>query len=219
MDLVFPPRCASCDRLGEWLCASCAAQIVRLPDPICRRCGLPARLPLCWRCRGSRSSLDGIRAFGYLDGTLRAAVHGLKYRGRRGATRPLARLLNQIATQESLPHDLVVPVPLHPDRLAERGFNQAELLAEEVALLTGRPIGRAALSRVRATPPQVHSGIAERRRNVLGAFRASEEAVEGREVLLIDDVATTGATLESCARALRAVGAASVWGLVLARER
>ncbi|MFQ5946192.1 MAG: ComF family protein [Anaerolineae bacterium] len=219
MDLVFPPRCASCDRLGEWLCDPCAAQMRRLPQPICRQCGLPARPPLCWRCRGSRSSLDGIRAFGYLEGTLRAAVHGLKYRGRRGSADALAGLLVQVLSREPLPHDLIVPVPLHSDRKGERGFNQAELLADALALSTGRPVGREALFRVRDTLPQVRLGIAERRRNVRGAFRASARAVAGRMVLLVDDVATTGATLEACARALRADGAASVWGLVLARER
>lgn len=217
VDLVFPPRCASCDRLGEWLCGECASRIQRLPRPICRRCGLPSREPLCWRCRATSSSLEGIRAFGYLEGTLRAAVHGLKYRRRRGAADALGALLVQVVSEESPPYDVIVPVPLFHARRRERGFNQSELLAERMAALTGRPMAPAALARVRDTPPQVRLGIAERRRNMRGAFQAA--AVEGRRILLVDDVSTTGATLESCARALLDAGAASVWGVVLARER
>ena len=120
---------------------------------------------------------------------------------------------------EELPVDLVVPVPLFGRRQRLRGYNQSALLARELARLDGLPLAVRALSRRRDTPPQARSVDAEtRRRNVAGAFAADRRQVEGRRVLLVDDVMTTGATLDACAQALRQGGAASVWALTFARE-
>jgi ComF family protein len=118
-----------------------------------------------------------------------------------------------------LPADVIVPVPLHPDREAERGYNQAGLLARALAEQVGLPIREDGLMRVRATSPQVTLNAKERQSNVAGAFRVGKGHIAGKRVLLIDDVCTTGATIEACAQALKAEGAQSAWGLTVARGR
>jgi ComF family protein len=121
--------------------------------------------------------------------------------------------------ETKLSADLVIPVPLHPSRQRERGFNQAGLLASVLAERAGLPLNDVQLSRTRATPPQVGLGAEERKANVQDAFTWRGSGLEGLRILLIDDVCTTGATLEACAVALAAGGAKSVWALTLARPR
>jgi ComF family protein len=171
---------------------------------------------LCQVCRASRPVVDGIRSVAYFEGPLRQAVHDFKYRGVRALAQPLAGLLVEYQRTQHLPADVVVPVPLHPQREAERGYNQAALLAEVLGDALGLPVALHLLERVRPTPPQVGLNAAERRSNVHAAFRATREAA-ARRVLLVDDVCTTGATLNACGAALKAQGARSVWGLTLAR--
>ena len=118
-----------------------------------------------------------------------------------------------------LPADVVVPVPLHPKRLRERGYNQSELLARELGALVKLPVIAGELVRRRYTPPQARTAsVAEREANMVDAFACLGNSMEGRQVMIIDDVSTSAATLDSCAAALKSAGAASVWGLVLARE-
>ena len=120
--------------------------------------------------------------------------------------------------ENPLPAELLVSVPLHMDRLRERGYNQAALLTRELSERSGLPVEEGSLVRIRETTPQVALKAAERRKNVRGAFRGQGEKLRDRQVLLIDDACTTGATLEACAEALREKGTRSVWALVLARE-
>jgi ComF family protein len=153
-----------------------------------------------------------------MSGPIREGVHLLKYQGVRAAAPELARLLAQYLAAHPMPADLISPVPLHPRRLRARGYNQSTLLARELAKLSGLPLHERMLARTRDTPPQVEAPSREERRaNVDGGFEATADAA-GRAVVLVDDVATTGSTLSACAAALKAAGAASVWGLVLARE-
>jgi ComF family protein len=162
--------------------------------------------------------LVAVRSAGLLRGPLRRAVHRLKYRSRRAAAGALADLLRFPVTQLGplAPELVVIPVPLHGERLRERGFNQAEALAAPLADALGRPL-RAAVLRVRATPTQVGLSRAQRRANVRGAFAASE-TLAGQAVLLVDDVTTTGSTLGSAAAACLAAGAVTVYAVTLARE-
>jgi ComF family protein len=222
LDLVFPPRCASCRQPGAWLCAACRAQITLIQSPICPRCGRPLASPsasLCPVCCHAPPALDGIRAVAFFEGPLRLAIHHFKYRNGQPLATPLGQLLADYLTRHHLPADVIVAVPLHPTRLRERGYNQSALLARQLSQATGLPVVEGCLRRVRVTVPQIDLTAAQRRENVTGAFDCADDRLAGQRVLLIDDVYTTGATLEACAAAVRAHGARSVWALALAHGR
>jgi ComF family protein len=220
LNLLFPPRCVTCDQSDSWLCSACQDRIEFIRPPICPRCGQPTAMPrLCPSCQEAPLQIDGIRAVGYLEGTLRTAIHRFKYSNMRSLADPLGQLMAQYVMQNQLPIDVIVPVPLHPQRLRKRGYNQAALLAREIAKTVGLPLSEDALSRVKSTIPQVGLTARERRDNVRGAFHCSDTGLKEQRILLVDDVCTTGATLEACSLALRERGVGVVWGLVLARER
>jgi ComF family protein len=203
LDLLYPPRCTVCREPGpEGFCAACRATILPSEPPLTRR-----------------SALAGRACVGAYAGPLRDAVACLKYHDRRSLARDLGLLLAASLEEQReawLP-DALVPVPIHPRRRRERGYNQAELLAAALSQLTGLPV-RDALERVSDTPPQVALGREQRWNNVRGAFAPRAGAAPGRRPVLIDDVQTTGATLEEAARALRTAGAHTVYALTLCWE-
>lgn len=219
LDLVYPPHCVACGRMGAWLCGPCLAAYPAYRPPWCARCGqsLP-NAGLCRACRTSASTLGGVRSVGPHVGVLREAVHALKYEGVRVLAEPLAALMAGAWTLASPPMDVIVPVPLHPARVRRRGYNQAVVLARALAPRLGLPLGEGWLVRERDTRSQVGLTRAERWANVNGAFRACD-AVAGRRVLLVDDVFTSGATLRAAATTLRAAGAGDVWALTLTRAQ
>jgi ComF family protein len=160
------------------------------------------------------NGFDSASSYGFYEGSLRKLIHLYKYAGVHTLARPLGNyLLAALPRQERM--DVIVPVPMHWRRKWSRGFNQSELLAREVSRRTGVPLAPA-LRRAKTTPPQAGLSDHERRRNVTGAFR-STQALEGRHVLLVDDVMTTGATVSACAAVLKRCGAARVTVLTLAR--
>jgi ComF family protein len=225
--LVFPERCPACDALVRdlGLCASCA-QALYPTEPACPRCALPGQaVVLCARCRLGPPPFERVHAPYRYGGELANAICRWKWGARGGAGRPeLARPLGQLLapTLAALAPevDVLVPVPLHRGRLAERGFSQAVLLAASARRLGRVPVTLepALLERTRATAVQTGLGRRARLGNVAGAFRAPRpERVRGRRVALIDDVVTTGATAAACARALRQAGAAAVHVVALAR--
>jgi ComF family protein len=186
---------------------------------VCRSCW-EAILPVDHLDFGEHSSLSKLISVGSYDGTLRDIVHALKYQGRRSIAVALARLMRITARDLLATADCVVPVPLHWRREYARGFNQAR----EIARHLGLPVVDA-LTRSRATTPQVTLSADERHANVAGAFAVrrvtllrAAPRLEGCRAVLIDDVATTGATLEACARMLKAAGAAEIYGLTAARK-
>lgn len=226
LTVVFPSACAGCGRpLSQPtrgpLCATCWDAVPRHETPTCR-CGLPLPpgRPTCGRCRRGRQPLAASASLGPYEGALRIAIHELKYRGRRRVAGRLAEALLEARSARALVEgsDVLVPVPLHPRRLRERGFNQASLLARELGRRTGRPCGERALVRRKDTTPQAGLSAAARRRNVAGAFVVRQRSlVAGRVVTVVDDVFTTGATAYACARALREAGAREVRLLSIAR--
>jgi ComF family protein len=172
---------------------------------------------LCAACRRQASYLVGVRSVGYYATPLREAIHALKYSLVRVLAEPLGALLATTLAQCSLPVNVVVPVPLHRSRQRYRGFNQADLLARALGQRAGLPVVADCLARCRATRSQVGLNASERRANVQDAFVCAGARLRGARVLLLDDVLTTGATLESAAQALLNGGAAGVWALTLAR--
>ena len=218
VDLFFPPRCGGCDSLGWLWCEACQASVCYLSPPTCVRCSKPGvHSDVCADCRASPPTIDSIRCMAVFDGRIRRAIHTFKYRRVAALGEPLGDALARFWLQSPQPARLIVPVPLHPRRQRERGYNQAELLARRIARAAGLPVRPAALRRVRATAVQMTLTAAERQANVAGAFQGDAAVVRGADVLLIDDVCTTGATLDACATALKAAGAAAVYGLTLAR--
>ena len=150
---------------------------------------------------------------------MQQAIYKLKYGNIRALVQPLAGLLRDYLLTYPVSGKILVPVPLHPKRLRERGYNQSRLLARELGNLIGLPVIDDCLLRLRYTSPQVKtSTVAERQKNVVGAFTCRGDRLRDKQVLLIDDVSTSGATLDACATALKTAGAVSVWGLTLARE-
>ncbi len=218
LDLLFPPRCTACGTPGMWLCPTCRARVRWLAPPICRHCGEPL-LPdgRCPRRRHHLEQLSRLRSAAWHTGPLRTAIHRYKYQGRRILAGPLGAILLEAWRRDPPPADLLLPVPLHAQRLRERGFNQAALLVRELARETGIAADERSLRRVRPTRPQVGLSVDERLANVEGAFAYAGPPLEGRAVCLIDDICTTGATLQACAAALREHGARTIWAYTVAR--
>lgn len=221
LTLVFPRRCLACGSGGDFLCASCRSSLPHILPPVCDRCGAPGEPGAsCIHCQKLSPALWGVRSLLSFEGLGRQIVHELKYHNFKALAGPLGELLADYFLANRLAADVLVPVPLHPSRLRERGYNQSALLAREMGRRLSIPVLEKGLTRVRHTQPQAKAADAlQRRHNVRGAFGCREKTFVGKRVLLIDDVCTTGATLEACAVALQAAGAVSVWGLTLARER
>lgn len=202
LDLLLPRQCLGCGANGTYLCERCADQAER-PQP---------ELP------PESGPLAGVLAPFAYRGVGREAVRRLKYRGARALAPDMARPMTRELALAAAPPFALVPAPLHPKRLRERGYNQAELLAREVARALDAPLLRGAIKRAKDTPPQVSmANLAERLENVRGAF-APAQSVDGGTVIVVDDVATTGATLTAAAQALRDAGASRVYGLAFARD-
>jgi ComF family protein len=227
LTVILAPGCAACGALLTQptrgpVCADCWRSILPLTPPLCVRCGDP--LPTwrttdtaaqeCPRCRRGHPAIDRAQAIGEYDGPLRAIIHALKYEGRRSLARPLGALMRQRGGGMLAGAACAIPVPLHASRRRHRGFNQAADLARHVGL----PVC-AALVRRRATATQTGLAAAQRHRNVRDAFAPTRtgRGLRGAIVVLIDDVSTTGATLDACARVLKDVGVAEVRALTAAR--
>ena len=206
--------------MGDFLCSSCYQKLPRILPPFCRKCGKPESSGgLCPTCWGWQTEIDGIRSPFRFDGAVRRAVHELKYHNLKAISGCLAELLVAYLQANSVTGEILVPVPLHPRRLRQRGYNQSSLLARELGKLTTLPVIEDCLFRSKDSLPQAKTATVEdRRSNVANAFACRDQRLSGRHVLLVDDVCTSGATLEACAAALKATGAISVWGLTLARE-
>lgn len=223
-ELFYPLRCAACQRVGVAFCSRCLATIRPLVAHHCPRCDRPLEPSTsllnqpdgCPHCQSQFPSLNGLRVFAAYASPLKEAIHALKYGAFEAVAEPLGQKLAETWRERGITIDGVLPVPLHPERVQERGYNQSELLANALCNRLHLPLHQNLLQRMRPTRPQVGLNHAERLQNVVGAFAATSSVAGGRW-LLVDDVCTSGATLEGCATALRANGAKQVWAAVLAR--
>jgi ComF family protein len=231
LDFFLPTSCSYCsspvnDSGVPFFCASCWADFSSIDGPVCPLCGRPFDSPealtkspdhICLSCRRTPPAFDQAISVGYFEGPLREAIHQFKYRPCRSLGRPLTQWMSK-CIRPAGGIDCVVPVPLHIARLRHRGFNQALIIANELIRVFPIPLSYDNLARVRSTVPQVELTGEERIKNVAGAFalRRPDELKE-RDVLLIDDVYTTGATMNECAKVLKNAGAARVTALTIAR--
>jgi ComF family protein len=224
LDLLLPPHCALCKHSGNVLCPSCKQQLQPLHGlPRCYHChkALNKALnkgSLCSSCLYSPLQLNGLRAYANYEGALRSCIHALKYDGQVRLAQPLGSLLTQTYSSFAMQADCLVPLPLHSTRQKQRGYNQATLLARVCSQQLGLSLSENLVFRYRETASQVGLTAQQRQQNVLNAFYCpTTRTIFQRRIIIIDDVCTTGATLEACARTLFQAGASSVWGLVLAR--
>jgi len=230
-DVVFVPACFVCKtRLDartadELVCPACMQQIKKLRPPFCIRCGRTIDTQgrtgsICAGCLKAPAVFDRAFAPCAYEGTVKALIKALKYRQRDYIAGVLGDLLIEFIREYELPMqliDVLMPVPLHAARRRQREFNQAELLCRKVAAACGKPVETDALIRRRNTPAQAELGTDRRKANVAGAFRVSDSAcVEDKNILLIDDVLTTGSTASEAAAALKNAGANIVFILTVA---
>ena len=220
LDILFPQYCIGCGKEGSFICVSCLKSLPRLELPVCPLCGLPqSNAGLCRNCQDWKADIDGIRSPFRFDGIIRTAIHQLKYANLRAIAPSLAKLLNEYLEANVMDVDLLVAVPLHKKRQRERGYNQSYLLAKELSKLISIPMDETSLIREKYVLPQARTrSVEERRENVRNVFACRGDAVRGHRILLIDDVTTSGATMNACASVLKLAGAVAVWGLALARE-
>lgn len=199
-------------------CSVCQQKVVEIKPPVCIKCGEPINHEgLCRRCINSRPTYNKLRSYALFLEPLRNAIHRLKYKRDLGLGDIFSNYLYNLFQEFNWQIDIIIPVPLSKQRFAERGYNQSALLARPLAWGLNIRYDSKAISRNRDTLSQVGLNIIQRRENVKGAFTAIKHRVIDKNILLIDDVITSGATIEACSQALIEVGAKSVYGLTLAR--
>jgi ComF family protein len=230
IELLLPRQCAGCRKVwlhndqGFW-CEACLDDLPWIESPLCPRCGRPfpkspeAPDHFCGDCLQSVFIFDGARSATHHAGVVRRGIHQLKFGGRLHWVPPLADLLVTCYRREPSPRvDVILPVPLHLKRLRQRGFNQSGLLAKVLGRRVGLPVRYDVLVRKVSTEPQTRLNRLQRLANVKDAFHVPDRGtVEGRCVIIIDDVYTTGTTLNECAKTLKTAGASAVHALTVCR--
>ncbi|NQV13539.1 MAG: ComF family protein [Parcubacteria group bacterium] len=227
LDIIFPIKCVSCGREGEWVCTACLREIELNRELVCPRCGYASGDgSFCDQCRVTSKMAGIIVAASYEDKLLQQAVHALKYKFVREMSRPLATILSGglkiwLNHHQGDRQDVVlVPVPLYRKRERQRGFNQTALLAQELNKMARFTVRDDVLVRIKSTPAQAKLDPIKRRKNIKGAFRLENTAIlQGKTVFIIDDICTTSATLEECAKEIDKAQPREIWGLVLARGK
>ena len=226
LDLLFPPICAKCQKEGKFLCNLCEKSLIRVP-PKCFGCGKLSpgtrRIPqgrTCLSCRDKTYIYAFISPFLYREEPVRELIHNLKYMRVYAISNVLAKLLYtymQYFTILFPKNSVIIPMPLHSRRERTRGFNQSLLIAKSLADTLDIPICSGVLRRTINTKPQIEFRAAERRQNIIGAFSVTlPEKIKNKTVILLDDVKTTGSTLEEAARVLKDAGAQKIWAITVA---
>lgn len=220
LDWIFPPSCIGCNKQGIRICTDCLNLLNYTGISVCTICGQKTKQPaLCTKCKRSRPDFTKMRSVFTYSGLIREAIHKLKYENDLGLAEVLSHYLFDFINQIGWKVNLIVPVPLNQARLRERGFNQAALLSLPLALRLDVKYKPNAISRIRNTRSQVGLNVVERYQNVDNAFVADRKILEFRDILIIDDVTTTGATLNAVAKAAKTAGARKIFCLTLARAQ
>jgi ComF family protein len=222
LDLIFPKFCVGCGSEGKWVCSDCQGKVIKVATQICPECGrISENGKYCKTCSRDHKLSGIVVAAYYEEGPVKEAIHNLKY----NHVIELKYFLGELVA-ESLQANLdiiggesiLTAVPLHYLRKAQRGYNQAELLASNVAAELKLQKNFKIIKKIRKTNSQVSKSGKKRRENLKNSFKIIDKlAVKNRHIIIVDDVTTTGATLEECAKVLKAAGAKKVWGLVVAK--
>ncbi len=217
-DWLFPPYCAGCGTFGSRWCAVCEESIQPIKPPLCKICGQPSQpSEICGACQSSPPAFTALQAIAAYSGPFRKAILRLKFKNDLGISEIFAQKLARRIIKVDWHPDLVVAVPLSKQHQKTRGFNQAELLAKPLSWLINVQYIPDAITRIKPTSFQVGLTSDQRKINVSNAFLAMPELVTGKTVLLVDDIATTCSTMDSCSRALITAGAKQVYAICLAR--
>ncbi|MFH2105077.1 MAG: double zinc ribbon domain-containing protein [Parcubacteria group bacterium] len=227
LDIIFPIKCIGCFREGEWVCAACWREIELNRELACPRCGCVSDDgSFCDQCRVTSKMTGVVVAASYEDKLLQQAVHTLKYKFVRDMSQPLAMVLHEglkiwLSHHQVNRQDVIfVPAPLYRKRERQRGFNQTALLAQELNKMARFTVRDDVLVRIKSTPAQAKLDPIKRRKNIKGAFQLEKTAIlRGKTIFIIDDVCTTSATLEECAKEIDKAKPRKIWGLVLARGK
>jgi competence protein ComFC len=219
MDWLYPPRCCNCDRRGFVLCDACFAEIEPLHGHLCKKCGYPllGKGNLCEDCRFTPLPYTQMRSWASYSGVVQEAIHSLKYKRNLAMGRTLTQPLVEIVKQSGWKIDLVVPIPLSRSRLRSRGYNQAALISRTLAAQLDIQHSSTTVKRIRNTSTQIEMDVNKRFTNLLDAFYANPATLKKRNILIIDDVITTGATMQNCSNALLKAGAENIYCLSVAR--
>lgn len=218
VDIIFPPNCAGCGATGTRWCKTCQTSTIKISQPYCRHCGKPSnKTSICHDCQKDPPNYTACRSWGMHEGPLREAVHKSKYYRDLGLGEIMAKNLIDVVIGNQWEVDCVASIPLGKKRLKERGYNQAGLLARPLAWELGVDYKPKSFRRIRETQSQVNLNRGERIENVTGAFWADTKIIRGKQVLMVDDVMTTGATVNAASKAAVEAGAAKVYVVTLAR--
>jgi ComF family protein len=221
LGLLLPATCALCRQVGDLLCPACRLTLPRIKTNLCSRCGrsLPNAAAYCYRCARQPLLMQRVMCPFFFQDPLSGLIHQLKYNGLFALAEPLGDMMAEAWPDAAANIDFIVPVPLHKQRQKMRGYNQAALLAHRLGQQWHLPVSETELQRSRYTQPQVGLSLAERQRNVAGAFTVETDQFTGQRVLLVDDVYTTGSTLSAAAKCLLEAKAQYVWGYCMARTQ
>jgi competence protein ComFC len=219
MDWLYPPHCCNCEQRGFVLCKACSSEIEILHGKVCQKCGYPIsrKNTLCEDCKKSAPAYTAMRSWSVFSGVSRKALHSLKYRQNLSLGNILARPLVEMILNSGWNIDMIVPVPLSRSHQRQRGYNQAACISYPVALRMNIPHSTNSMKRIKETETQISLDVNKRFTNLMDAFYANPAKLNKRNILLIDDVITTGATMQNCAIALKNAGAEKIYCLSVAR--
>ena len=218
-DWLYPPVCAGCGRGGQRFCSDCLSQVKVITGSLCAFCGNKTSdcSSVCPQCSSATVFFEGAASWAIYGGELREAIHALKYKQDMGLGEFFSTFLITLIRNRGWIFDLVLPVPISQDRRKERGYNQSELISSPIALHFQLPHSSKTLIRIKDTGTQVNHSKIERDLFLNDAFSANAATLKGRKVLLVDDIITTGSTINHCAKALKEAGASKVYAISIAK--